>query len=143
MKVVKRKLKPIKKFGERVTIRPDLSFPLVEGKFENKMYDELIPFAWLLLDHVLAVDSGDLLFPFSDSRGQQIIKKCTNLFPNWFRTQCEMNMGRVLKDHMMLSMFIGIVDPNSIKHYISYAYRAYLKRTETEEPWYRKHVRNI
>lgn len=140
----KRKKKTIERYGKHITKRPPLAWPLKEGLFEDPRWNELIPFALIVYDHLQQLeDPFSRLFEFSTVRGWQIVKYCTGMFPNWFRAQCEMIMGGLLKDSVKLAKYIGVLRPGQVAHYIGYDYREALKdQDEQERLWYKKHLRN-
>lgn len=142
MYIGKRKKKTIERHGPHVTKRPPLAWPLKEGLFEDPRYNELIPFALIVYDHLQQLeDEYSRLFEFDTTRGWQIVKHCTGMFPNWFRAQCEMVMGGLLKDSVKLAKYIGVIRPSQVAHYIDYDYRQALKPKVTEDTWYKKYLR--
>lgn len=143
MHVGKRKKKTIERYGAHVTKRPPLAWPLKEDLFEDPRWNELIPFALIVYDHLQQVeDQYSRLFEFDTTRGWQIVKHCTGMFPNWFRAQCEMIMGSLLKDSVKLAKYIGVLRPAQVAHYIGYDYREALKNQDTKEKlWYKKYLR--
>lgn len=144
MHVGKRSQKVIEKYGKHVTKRPILAWPLREDLFEKPLYNELIPFAFVVYDHLEQLqDPFSRLFEFNTTRGWQIVKHCTGQFPNWFRAQCENIMGGLLKDSVRLAKYMGVVRPAQVAHYISYDYRSELKRKKREDRnWYKKYLRD-
>lgn len=143
MHIGKRSEKTIEKHGKHVTKRPPLAWPLKENLFEDRRYNELIPFALIVYDHLEQLeDEYSRLFEFTTDRGRQIIQHCTGKFPNWFRAQCEMIWGGLLKDSVKLAKYIGVVRPGQVAHYISYDYREALKEQDGEDRlWYKKYLR--
>lgn len=144
MHVGKRTKKTIEKHGEHITKRPPLAWPLQEDLFKNPRWNELIPFALIVYDHLRQLeDPYSRLFEFNTTRGWQIVKYCTDMFPNWFRAQCEMIMGGILEDSVKLAKFIGVVKPDQVAHYIGYDYRQGLKTGNKEdELWYKEYLRD-
>lgn len=132
MKVVKRSHKIIDKYGLQVTIRDDFIIPLQEGLYENRFWDQLIPFGWLIVEYLKKYGPTEgKIFPFEDTRAWQIIRKVTGFYPHWFRSQGEHFYGHFLiPDTIKLSKFLKVTDPNSIKHYIGYAWTEQLKDAE-------------
>lgn len=150
MKVIKRKMKTIKKYGAAVTIREDFMFPLKRGLYESEFGDQLVPFSWLLKEYLnrfmSKADSETRLFRFSRGRGWQIVKEITGLFPNWFRAQAEHFYGHYLiQDSVRLSKFVGVVNPYQVAHYIGFSYESLLKdkRRHMDFNWIDREVRKI
>jgi len=129
MRVVKRSRKVIERYGESVTVRNDFVIPLKRGLFENPYWDQLVPFAYLVLDYLekYAPEQG-CLFPFGRVRAWQIINAATGMWSHWFRAQAEHFYGFfLLTDSVKLSEFVKVTDPKSVKPYIGYDWREQLK----------------
>jgi len=127
--VVKRTQKVIERHGLAVTIRADFVAPLRRGVFENPYWDQLVPFAHLLLEYLekFAPKKGSI-FPITRTRAYQIITEVTGMWPHWFRAQAEHFYGNfLLTDSIKLSEFVKVVDPKSVKPYIGYDWREQLK----------------
>ena len=136
MEVGKRSQKVIQKHSQHVTVRDDFPLPLKTGLFENRYWDQFVPFSYLVLDYLKLLEGKPpetRLFPFNRSRGWQIINYVTGMFPNWFRAQCEHFRGHFIdRDSVKLSKFIKVVRPEQVSHYIGYEWRDQLKQTKKD-----------
>lgn len=146
MKVAKRSQKIIAKYGDQVQVRPDFIIPLKRGLFENPYWDQLVPFAWLVLEYLVkyAPRQGKL-FQYKRQRAWQIISHVTGKFPNWFRSQAENFYGHyLLPDSVKLAKFLKIVRPEQTAHYIGYSWKEQLKdKEELDFEWIEKQVAKI
>lgn len=132
MEVGKRSKKTIERHGPQVAIRDEFALPLECGLYENRYWDQLVPFSHLVLEYLENfVLDGKLdykLFNFGTTRGWQIIKHVTKMFPNWFRAQAEHFHGHfTIKDSVKLAAFVKVVRPEQLKHYIGFEWREQLK----------------
>lgn len=129
MNVFKRTEKIIKKYGESVTVRDDFPLPLERGLFENRYYDELVPFSKLVLAYLEEYNPKGKLFNIGRRRAWQIIYYVTSYYPNWFRAQSEHFYGNfIMKDTVKLAKFVKVVNPMQVAHYIGYDWTEQLKR---------------
>lgn len=128
MEVVKRKKDTLEKYGKGIAKRDPIRLPLKRGLYKEEFVyrDQLVPFAWLIkeyLDCYMAdAEPEDRMFPFSRVWAWNIINKVTDMYPNWFRSQSEHFHGHYLiKDSVLLSKFVKVVNPFQVGHYIGYS----------------------
>ena len=132
MRVSKRSHRIIAKYGIQVTRREDFLLPLEQGLFDTKYWDQLVPFTWLIKEYyVTEAPKKGKLFPYEDTQAYNIIRESTGMFPNWLRAQGESFYGHyLLKDSVMLSKFVKVVNPVHVAHYIGYDAAQHLKNAQ-------------
>jgi len=84
---------------------------------------KLQPFTILVEGHLRNVEGR--LFRFSRSRGFQICRYITGLWPHWFRAQGEAYYMRIVRDPITLAVGLQLVDPKTLMEYIPFEWRDY------------------
>ncbi|MGD0643940.1 MAG: hypothetical protein ABSA75_03450 [Candidatus Bathyarchaeia archaeon] len=130
MPIVKRSSKVIAKYGQQIAERSSLKFPLKRGLYNNAFYDQLVPFAWLVLEYLeTCAPAAGKLFHYQDARAWTIIKDCTGKFPNWFRAQSDRFYKQCLfrGDVIGYAIFAGRTQTESTMSYQRFSWNADLK----------------
>ena len=123
MDIVKRSQKVIAKYGVQAAKRGRLRFPLKFDLYNNIFNNQLVPFAWLVVEYLQKyAPAKGKLFSYQDCWAWNLIRYYTGMFPNWFRAQADRFYGYyITKDSLRHSKFVGRVKPESSAPYIKYS----------------------
>ncbi|MGA2682209.1 MAG: hypothetical protein ABSF44_10480 [Candidatus Bathyarchaeia archaeon] len=130
MPIVKRSERIKAKYGQEIAQRSALRFPLKCGLYNNAFYDQLVPFAWLVLEYLERyAPAAGKLFHYQDARAWFIIKEVTGQFPNWFRAQSDRFYKQCLYrgDPIGYAIFAGRVKSDNTMSYQRFSWNADLK----------------
>lgn len=84
----------------------------------------LYPFTQLVTDY-LDILEGEPLFQFGESRGWQIVKECTGLWPHWFRSLGFTYFASIIKNPLALAKIYGVANVNTLMRYFKGQWEEY------------------
>jgi hypothetical protein len=121
-KISKRSKKVLDKYGARISMRDNISFP----KFRHPLQ----PFTDLVLDYLELLQQDSILFPFSERRHHQIVSCATGKWVHWLRAMGENWYGHnvFINDPVSLAKFVGVVNVQSVMGYTGFDEASYLSR---------------
>ncbi|MDR0493933.1 MAG: hypothetical protein LBH74_09930 [Nitrososphaerota archaeon] len=122
--VIKRREDTVQKYGELVTQRPKLIFPLDKTYFKNPYFQQYLPFSWLIKEYLAKfAPKRGRLFRYKSSRAWRVCSTITGEHPHYFRSQMERyHVNYIEKNVIKHAKYMRRLDINSMANYVDYTY---------------------
>jgi hypothetical protein len=120
------------------TIRQPFWLPLELGKGPSKLWDQLVPFAWLIKEYwdlyVNGKRSTGKLFQIQNKQAYRIVRFVTGNYLNWFRAQSKQFYGKYLfeQNTYELMQFVNDQDFKTESSYTRYSAASHWKDKEAD-----------